>query len=373
MITSKELEQKIKSFWKDELIANETYKFISKRVKEDKKDLFHKIAQMEKGHSEVWKKISTDEGFKPFKITLSIRIQIFLLKIITFFIPLPIIINYLEYQEKRTIFNYAKLLEYYKEKPKQNSLISRVIIDEILHETHMIEIILDKMAYLNRSRQAIHGFTLAIMKIFALLLGFLVVFPDNPLPVLITGIITIISGSFVTFASTFISSRGHKEIKDSHIEQITIKEEVHPEALKEDLKNDLLEREIQNETIEEILSIIGDDYKVLSNLVRSIRLDSDAIPPVTSAVVTAGYFLIGGIPVIIPFIFPVIFSSFSITSAAIISASIAIILTFFAGLVIGIMSGRQILYKALEKVLIIVVASGLMYLIGFLISLIPGI
>lgn len=370
---SQVLKSQLKTFWKDELIANETYNFISKKVKPDKKDLFHQISKMEKGHSEVWKKISQDEGFKPFKKTFGIRLQIFILKVISLFMPLPIMVNYLEYQEKRAIFNYSILLEHYKNNSKTYNLIDNVIRDEILHETHMIEIILDKMSYLNRTRQAIQGFTLAIMKVFALLIGFLVIFPDNALIVLITGIITVISGSFVTFASTFISSRGHKEIKDSHEEQIAIKEEVHPEALQVDLMNALKERGIQQNTIDDIITIIGDDYSVLSNLVRSIRLEAGGVPPLTSALITAGYFLIGGLPVIFPFILPVLIPSFLILYAAIISAFIAFSLTFIAGLIIGILSGKQILLKAFEKVLIISIASSLMYLIGFLISLIPAV
>ncbi|NHK31713.1 MAG: hypothetical protein FK730_10200 [Asgard group archaeon] len=370
---SQNLKSQLKSFWKDELIANETYSFISKKVKPDKKELFHEISKMEKGHSEIWKKISQDEGFKPFKKTFAIRLHIFILKLLSLFIPLPIMVNYLEHQEKRAIFNYSLLLERYKDNTKNYNLINHVIRDEILHETHMIEVILDKMSYLNRTRQAIQGFTLAIMKVFALLLGFLVIFPDNPLTVLITGVITVISGSFVTFASTFISSRGHKEIKDSYDEQITIKEEVHPEALQIDLKNSLLERGIQQKTIDDILSIIGDDYSILSNLVRSIRIEKTGVPPLTSALITGIYFLIGGLPVIFPFIFPIFFPTFTILYAAIISASIAFILTFIAGIIIGIMSGKYIFIKAFEKVLIIIVASSLMYLIGFLISLIPGI
>jgi VIT1/CCC1 family predicted Fe2+/Mn2+ transporter len=367
------LKSQLKSFWKDELIANETYSFISKRVKTEKKEIFQQISKMEKGHSEIWNKISSDEGFKEFKVTFGLRLHIFILKLISIFIPLPIMVNYLEYQEKRAIFNYSVLLEHYQNKAKTYNLIERVIKDEILHETHMIETILDKMSYLNRTRQAIHGFTLAIMKIFALLIGFLVVFPDEPEVVLITGIITVISGSFVTFASTFISSRGHKEIKDNHEEQITIKEEVHPEALQADLSNALLEKGIQKETIEDILSIIGNDFSVLSNLVRSIRLDSGGVSPITSAFVTGIYFLIGGIPVILPFIFPVFFLSFTILYAAIVSAIIALIFTFITGLIIGILSGKQIFIKAFEKVLIITIASGLMYLIGYLISIIPGV
>jgi VIT1/CCC1 family predicted Fe2+/Mn2+ transporter len=370
---SQALKSQLKSFWKDEVIANETYNFIARKVKTDKKEIFHEISKMEKGHSEVWSKISKDEGFKPFKVTLGIRIQLFFMKLLSLFIPLPIMVNYLEYQEKRAIFNYSLLLEHYQNQKKTYNLIEQVIKDEILHESHMIEVILDKMAYLNRSRQAIHGFTLAIMKIFALLIGFLVVFPDNPLPVLITGIITVISGSFVTFASTFISSRGHKEIKDSHEEQITIKEEVQPAALQDDLRNAMLEKGVQNKTIDDILSIIGDDYSALANIVRSIRLERGRVSPLTSAFVTGGYFLIGGIPVILPFVFPVFFPAFTVLYAAIVSAVIALLLIFVAGLIIGILSGKQVFIKALEKILIITIASGLMYLIGFLISFIPGI
>ena len=66
---------------------------------------------MEKGHSEVWNKISHDEGFKDFKVTFGLRLHIFILKLISIFIPLPIMVNYLEYQEKRAIFNYSVLLE----------------------------------------------------------------------------------------------------------------------------------------------------------------------------------------------------------------------------------------------------------------------
>lgn len=371
-LTKQEVKKQLKSFWRDEIVASEVYQFTVKRVKSEKKETFVKFSKMEKGHSEVWNNVAEREGFGSFHYGPGVKIQVFFMKLLSLFLPLPILVNFLEFQERNAIFKYSKFLDIYHEHKKTRNLIERVIRDEFLHETHMMEMVLDRMSYINRSRQAIHGFTLAIMNIFALLIGLIQIIPD-PSTLLITGIITVVSGGFVSFASTFISARGYKDIRDNRVNEIAIKEEIHPEALREDLKNILLEKDISDETTNDILEIIGDDYRVLSNLIRSIRSETGGVPPLTSALVTAGYFFIGGIPVILPFIFPVIFPGFLPIYAGIVSAGIALILTVFAGSIIGILSGKRMLVKAFEKVLIIVVASGLMYLIGFLISLIPGV
>ena len=372
MDNKKNLNRSIRTFWKSEIIATEIYQFVSKRVKPEKKEIFQKFSKMEKGHSEVWSNIANREIAMNYKKGIGIKLSIFFLKFFSLFLPLPILVNYLELQERNAIFKYSELLDYYKDNIKSTNLIEKVIRDEILHESHMMEIMLDRMSYLDRSRQAIHGFTLAMMKIIALLIGFLVVFPTDPIPLLITGIITVISGGFVTFASTLISSRGHKHLKDSRVSEISVKEEIHPEALQEDLKHTLLERDIQQDTINQIISIIGNDYKVLSNLVKSIRMDSGGVSPLTSALVTSGYFFIGGIPIVLPFIFPVFFPAFTPISAAVVAFCIAIIFTFFAGLVIGILSAKSMIRMAIEKITIIIISSGLMYLIGYLITLIFG-
>ncbi|MCD6515067.1 MAG: VIT1/CCC1 transporter family protein [Candidatus Odinarchaeota archaeon] len=357
-----EILKLMEDFWKDEVIATELYDFLSKKVSGDKSKLFKEISEMERRHAIIWNEVCEKAFSVKFKLGIRLRIKKFFMKLLAAIMPLTFMVYYLESDERSAVLNYSKLLKEFKDDPQLYSIIEGVIKDEIDHEARLIDMVLEEVSYINKAKDAIYGMTDSLVEILALVIGLAGVM-KNPILIGLAGLISSIGGTFSMTSGAYLSTKSQNDIYEGKIKEIDVKEAIDIDSLKNDLKSALIEKGTESSAAEGIIRIIGNDSKVLKNLVRSLSIEETLSNPKDVAVTTGIYYILGAMPAVIPFFAAYALSMDSLT-AVIISVMSAAIVSFFSGIFIAVLSGISIKKKAFENVLIIMGAAVATYFIG---------
>ena len=317
---------------------------------------------MERGHAQVWNKIAKDVHGVSFQVSLVIKSKIVLLKLLSFILPLTIFIHYLEHGEKKAIFDYAQLLETYKENEGVRTTITNVITEEIGHQWYVMEQIADKRLYIEKVKEAIPGMTAGIISTLGLVIGLLAAHTKTRM-IGLTALIAMIGGIIAEMSVSYVSSKGHHDLNDGMDKELSIKKEVKPTLLKRELESDLVKKGISSETVGLILDSIGDNAGLLSGLVKSIRISAEAPRPKESVRTTGIFFVIGALPVLAPFLIGSLWDS-NATTPAIIAFVFAIVDISTAGLFTAVLSGKPISKSIMHNLFIIMGTTALTYLVG---------
>jgi VIT1/CCC1 family predicted Fe2+/Mn2+ transporter len=362
----------LRTFWKSEIIADHLYQFIAKRYGDaDQKDAVVRIGKMERGHAAVWNNIAERAHNVSFHISIFLKIKLFLMKLFSFIIPFTIFIHYMEHSERKAIIEYSELLQRYQNDEKIKKQITNIIREEIGHEWHMMEQIADKSMYVAKAKEAIHGMTAGLIETLALVIGLIAVHTTSSI-IGLTALIATIGGMIAIMTISYVSSKGHHDLYEGRVKELSIKRDIHPLTLRQELKNALLERGIGDKTVSDIINIIGDDTHILSNMIKSIKIAEEAIIPIEAVKTTVTFFIIGTIPIVIPFFAGIIWNANPLIPGMI-AFAIAIIIVSIAGLFIAVLSGKKISVKIVHNVLIIVGACSSTYLIGLAARVLFGI
>ena len=362
----------LRTFWKSEIIADHLYQFIAKRYKNaDQKNAVIKIGKMERGHATVWNNIANQTHNVSFQVSIFLKFKIFLMKILSLIIPFTIFIHYMEHKERNAILEYSELLQSYQDNEKIKKQITNIIREEIGHEWLMREQIADKSSYVAKAKEAIHGMTAGIIETLALVIGLLAIHAAS-LIIGLTALISTIGGMVAILTISYISAKGHHDLYEGRVKELSIKKDIHPTTLKQELENALLEKGIGDKTVSDMMNVIGDNTHILSNLIKSIKIAEEAIVPIEAVKTTITFFIIGTLPIVIPFFLGIMWKAEPLIPA-LIAFAIAIIIVSIAGLFIAVLSGEKISVKILHNVLIIVGACSATYLIGLVARVFFGI
>ena len=317
---------------------------------------------MERGHANVWNKIAKDFHGVSFQVSASIKLKIVLLRLLWFILPLTIFIHYLEHGEKKAILDYARLLEIYKDDEKTKTIVTNVIKQEIGHEWYMMEQIANKRLYIMKVEEAIPAVTAGIIETLGLVIGLLAAHAKT-LVIGLTGLIAMIGGMIAEMSVSYVSSKGRRDLNEGKSKELNIKKEVNPAMLKRELENDLLEKGISNESVSLIIGIIGDDASVLSSLVKTIRTTTDLLHPKESLKTTGIFFVIGALPVLVPFFLGIMWGSNPLIPA-ILAFALAVISISIAGLFMAVLSGKRISTSIVHNLFIIIGTSAITCAVG---------
>lgn len=353
----------LRTFWKSEIIADHLYQFISKRYQDtDKKNTIIKIGKMERGHSKVWNSIAHQTHQVSFQESFFLKFEIFLMKLFSLIIPLTIFIHYMEHGERTAILEYSKLLERYKDDEKVKKQITSIIREEIGHEWFMMEQIADKSSYVAKAKEAIHGMTAGIIETLALVIGLLAIHATS-LIIGLTGLISTIGGMIAIMTISYVSAKGHHDLYEGRVKELSIKTDIHPSTLKKELEHALVEKGMDVKAVGNMMNVIGDDTYLLSNLIKTIKITEEAIVPMEAVKTTTSFFIIGTLPILVPFFAGIIWHAEPLIPATV-AFVLALIIVSIAGLFIAVLSGKKISDKVIHNVLIIVGACSATYLIG---------
>jgi VIT1/CCC1 family predicted Fe2+/Mn2+ transporter len=371
-MNAKETLTLLKTFWSSEITAEKLYGFLAANYDgtDQKRDILA-IGAMEQNHADAWGKIAKDLHGTSFPISFVIRFKIVLLRLLSLILPLTIFIHYLEHDEKKAILDYAGLLEIYKHHEETRAIITNIIMDEIGHQWQMMERIADKRLYIAKIKEAMPGMMGGIIATLGLVIGLLAAHANTRM-IGLTALIAMIGGVIAETSVSYIASKGHHDLNEGMDKEITIRKEVDPTLLRRELENDLVARGISSETAGLILDRIGDDPGLLSSLVKTIRTTA-ATPQPKDSLKTAGiFFVIGALPVLVPFLIGTLWGSNPIIPA-IIAFVVAVMSISAAGLFMAVLSGKRISTSILHNLLIIIGTPALTYLVGSVARLFLGI
>ena len=368
----KETPGMLRTFWKSEIVAEQLYHFMAGRHPDaNKKDTIIKIEKMERSHAAIWSDIALRTHDVSFQISVLLKLEILLIKLIYFVIPFTIFVHYMEHKERNAILEYAELLELYADDEKTRKQITNIIRQEIGHEWYMMEQVANKSTYVSKAKEAIHGMTAGIIETLALVIGLLAVHASSRI-IGLTGLISTIAGAVAIMTISYLSAKGHHDLYEGRIRELSIKKDIHPMTLRQELEGVFMEKGIGADTVKVLMNVIGDDVHALSNLIQSLKITEEAIVPREAVQTTITFFMIGTLPILIPFFVGIIWNAQPFVPA-VIAFILAIVIVSIAGLFIAVLSGKKISTKVIHNILIIVGACSTTYLIGLMARIFLGI
>ena len=361
----------LKVFWSSEIIADSLYRSLAARHNDGdlRKPIIH-IGEMEQGHAHVWNKIATDVYGVSFDVSIFLKIKILLMQLFSFILPFTIFIHYMEHEERKAILEYAKLLETFKDNKRIREIITNIIKQEIGHEWHMMEQIADKGSYIVKFKEAIPGMTTGIIETLGLIIGLLAAHTTT-LMIGLTGTIAMISGTIAMMSISYISAKGHHDLHEGRVKELSIKKEVDPAVLKTELENILIDKGVSSETARMLIDIIGGDVVVLSNIVKTFKIGGEALTPKESVKTTGVFFIVGALPIVAPFFIGILLGLKPLIPA-VTAFALAVITISAAGLYTAVLSGKKISAKIIHNIFIIIGTCALTYLIGLAARIIFG-
>jgi VIT1/CCC1 family predicted Fe2+/Mn2+ transporter len=350
-------------YWQSEIIADCLYGFLAARSDNiERKEIITQIGRMERGHATVWNRIAAKYHDVSFDVSLLLRLKILLVKLLSLTLPFTIFIHYMEHSERRAILEYSKLLETYRHDEDTHTIITHIIRQEIAHEWQMMEQIADKESYIAKTREAMDAMTIGIIETLGVVIGLLAAHAST-LTIGLTGLIAAIGGLFAIISVSYVSSQANCDLREGKTREMHIKKEINPAVLKSELENALVGKGIRSETVKDIMGIIGDDTSILFTLVKSIRMEGEASEP-REAVKTSGlFFIIGALPILIPF-FIGMFGDFAPLIPATIAFALAVLTISITGFFVAVLSGKKIFMKIIYNIFVIIGTCAVTYGVG---------
>ena len=351
------------NYWQSEIIAERLYSFLAAQCDDaEQKEIIRKIGRMEQGHATVWKRIAQKSHGATFNITLSLRIKILMGKLFSLILPFTIFIYYMEHNERNAILEYSKLLEAYAHDEDTHKIIINIIRQEIGHEWQLMEQIANKEAYITKTREAMDAMTVGIIETLGLVIGLLAIHAST-LTIGLTGIIAAIGGLIAIMSTSYVTSKATSDLHEGRTHDLRIKREINPDVLKRELEKAFIEKGICSETVKDIMGLIGDDTSILSNLVKSLKSLGEVGEP-KEAIKTAGlFFIVGNLPILIPFLVGVIWDSAPL-SPAVIAFALAVLTISTAGFFVAVLSGKKIISKIVHNIAVIMGTCAVTYGVG---------
>ena len=350
-------------FWQSEIIADRLYSFLAAQCDDDeRKEIIMKIGKMEQGHATVWNRIAMKSHGVSFRVSLLLRVKILSAKLLSLILPFTLFIHYMEHQERNAILDYSKLLEAYNHDEKARTIITNIIRQEIGHEWHLMEQIADKESYIAKTREALDAMTVGIIETLGLVIGLLAAH-SSTLTIGLTGLIAAIGGMIAIMSISYVSSKATYDLHEGRTREIHVKKEINPAVLKRELEKVLIEKGIRSETVKAMMGIIGDDTTLLSNLLKSIKITEEAGVPKEAIKTTGLFFIIGTLPILLPFFIGQIWDS-DPWIPAMIAFSLAVLTISAAGFFVAVLSAKKIFVKIAHSISIIMGTCAVTYLVG---------
>ena len=223
------------------------------------------------------------------------------------------------------------------------TIITNIIRQEIAHEWQMMEQIADKESYIAKTREAMDAMTVGIIETLGVVIGLLAAHAST-LTIGLTGLIAAIGGLFAIMSVSYVSSQANYDLHEGKTREMHIKKEINPAVLKRELENAFVGKGIRSETVKDIMGIIGDDTSILFTLVKSIKMAGEASEP-REAIKTSGlFFIIGAVPILIPFFIGVM-RDLAPFIPAMIAFTLAVLTISMTGFFVAVLSGKKILMK----------------------------
>ena len=362
----------LRKYWQSEIVAERLYSFLAARCDDaEHKEIIAKIGRMEQGHATVWSRIADKSHGARFEVTFSLRLKILSGKLLSIILPFTIFIHYMEHEERNAILEYSKLLDAYKHDEDTRKIITNIIRQEITHEWQMMEQVADKESYIAKTREAMDAMTVGIIETLGVVIGLLAA-QASTLTIGLTGLIAAIGGLIAIMSTSYVTSKAASDLQEGRTREVHVKRDINPAVLKRELEKDLVGKGIGSETVKDIMGIIGDDTSILSNLVKSMKSLGEAGEPKEAIKTTGLFFIIGAVPILIPF-FVGVMGNLAPLIPAVTAFVVAVFTISTAGFFVAVLSGKKILMKIVHNIFVIMGTCAVTYGVGLAARILLGI
>ena len=359
-------------YWQWEITADRLYGFLAARSDStERKEIITRIGRMELEHAKAWERIAKKSHGASFEISLLLRLKILTLKLLSLTLPFTIFIQHMEHGERGAIIEFAKLLEAYRHDEDTHTIITNIIRQEIDHEWQLMEQIADKESYIAKTREAVDAIGFGIIGTLGVVIGLLAA-NASTLMIGLTGLISVIGGLFANMSVSYVSSQAACDLHEGKTREIYIKKEINPAVLKRELENAFMGKGIQRETIKDIMGIIGDDTSILFTLVKSLKIEGEANKPIETIRTTGLFFIVGSLPILIPF-FIGVFGGLAPLIPALIAFTLAVLTISITGFFVAVLSGKQVLMKIVNNIFVILGTCAVTYGVGLAARILLGV
>jgi VIT1/CCC1 family predicted Fe2+/Mn2+ transporter len=354
----------LRTFWKAEIVAGTLYGVLARRYRDPaRKEAIAKLGEMELAHADVWRHIAKKVYGVSFEDSVFLKLDIALMKVLSATLPLTIFLHYMEHQERNAILEYSRLLEAFRDHGNVPKMITGVIRQEIGHEWQMMEQVADKGSYIVKAKEAIHGMAAGVIETLGLVIGLLAAHATTRI-IGLTGLIATIGGMIAVISVSYISAKGHYDLYEGAIGELSIKREIHPAALRGEIENALAGQGIGGETAKTMMDAVGEDVGVLTNLLKAVKSLGEGVVPKEAVATTSAFFIMGTLPILVPFFVGSAWESDPVIPG-IVAFVLAIVVISVAGLFIGVLSGKKISEKIAHNILLILGTCMATYAVGF--------
>lgn len=353
----------------DELLASEIYKKLAEHSKDESlNNKLIKASEMERRHSEFWKKFLERRGVntEDYKINpLKVKFSLLLYRIL----GLGLTLRILERGERKAIETYSIILSNEGLSEDERAEIKRILEDELLHEEDFLEEGKFK-EFLNHIRDAVLGMSDGLVEILSVSSGLAGAYGD-PLYVALGGLIVGIGGALSMGIGAYINIKSQNQVKTGTLYRLSAAAKYATRALIDRVMRKLKEEGFNQDTLTALSRDLEEKPNLLSKLAISEEENvssEDIENPLKAGLYTGLFYIIGSIFPLSPYflMLPIPFSR----PLSFLSAGLLLALT---GFIIAISASLDVREKILEFVVAGSGAAFLTYLIGSLASLLFGI
>ncbi len=220
MAVEEELSEMIE-FCRDELTDLEFYRRLSAKVRDEelKKSLL-RLSDVEKDHSNFWKKYLTEKGVNVSKLKAK-RLKVSFMLFLHSILGTGLTVKLLEYGEVETV---AKYREYASRSSKDENFrkgLEKIIDEEIEHEDVFSYTLDQNRERIERNRDIIYGISDGLVEVLAAIAGLTAIL-TNHLDVALGGLIVGVSGAMSMSVGAYLAKNSETQYKITRLRREAI-------------------------------------------------------------------------------------------------------------------------------------------------------
>ncbi len=322
----------IEKNFRNEVVSQLVYSELAKRERNPSvRQVLLKLAESERRHVEVWKKIGGRKNVQLSRLTLRDRLKVLIYRGYHSILGTRLTVRLLEAGELGSIKAYYRLLQDSTLTDEERSLVKGLIIDELEHE----EALVGKEFRGEGIRDAVYGVSDGLIEVLAGSSGLAGFFTSSTL-IALGGTIIGVSGALSMAVGAYLSTSSQLELATSQKSKSDIQSEIDPPSIVNRLKLKFMDEGMTGAVAERIAQDLKD-------LAPSLVTPASNERPARSAMNTGLAYVLGAAVPVIPYA-----AGVSGLSGIIISFAATAIATFAVGFIIGTLSDVNPVRKGVQ-------------------------
>lgn len=351
-----------KGFYYDEVDDYYTYTTLAEHEKDPRlREAVHKIAGMERRHSEFWKHFVEARGERVPGAGPN-RLRLMLLRLLQRFVNPVLIVSALELGEAAAFQRYHTFFRETQLEDDERSALKRVILDELEHERFFKRE--SRGLGVENVRDFVLGMNDGLVELLGAVTGLSAVYVASPLIVGVSGIVVGIAGALSMGIGAFISVRSQRQVNAGRQQRMEVLFDVAPDRALTEYRDRLMDSGVPADSAAEVASKVGESRDAASRLL----LEETAENEVRSGLFTGFAYLFGVLFPVLPYFFAQ--NALTALAGSVILAGLALAVV---GATVSLLSGIPVRRKVMEMLVLGLGAAVVSYAVGTIVQMLFGI